>query len=319
MKAVILDAETMGADIDFSPVEKMCSLTVYSATPPEKTAERIKDAQIVILNKVKIDKAVLEKAERLRLICVFAVGYNNIDTQYCRERGISVRNTPGYCVDSVCQHTFALLFMLSESLDYYDAFVKSGAYSDMAAANHLGKPFCEVANKRWGIIGMGAIGRKTGSVAQAFGAEVVYASVSGAVREEPFERLSMDELLKTSDIISLSTPLTTKSAGLIGERELSMMKPTAVLVNVSRGAVTDEAALARAIDNGKIAGAAIDVYSEEPPKITSPLMKIKNKERVVFSPHIAWGSVEARRRCVQMTANNIADFLKGEKGNDVCL
>ena len=318
MKAVILDAETMGRDIDFAPIENVCDLAVFNNTKKEEIAQRINDAEIVILNKVVLDKAALSCAKKLRLICVFAIGYNNIDINYCRENNISVRNTPGYCVQSVCQHTFALLFALIENLRYYDDFVKSGLYSKSGAANHLAKPFFELDGKNWGIIGLGAIGRQVGFAARAFGANVCYSSLSGAEREEPFLRVPLERLLKESDIISLSTPLNEKSQGLIGKNALALMKKSAVLINVSRGAVTDEAALAQAIDEGIIAGAGIDVYSSEPPEKSSLLMNVKKSDRVVFTPHIAWASVEARRRCISMTAQNITSYLNGEKGNDVC-
>lgn len=317
MKIVILDASTMGADIDLSPILGLGDCTVYQSTSKEECVGRIKDADIVILNKVVLSADVLEKAKNLKLICLFAIGFNNVDIEYCKGRNILVRNVPGYCIDSVCQHTFALLFSLIENIRYYDDFVKDKKYSKSGIANHIGIPFGEIAGKKWGIIGMGAIGRKTADVAAAFGADVCYSSVSGVSRKEKYPCVPMETLLRESDIISLSTPLNEKTTHLIGEKELDMMKESAVLINVSRGAVIDEDALSEAIDSGKIAGAGIDVYSTEPPREDFPLINVKNTNRVVFSPHIAWASVEARANCISMTAENIRTFLNGERNNDV--
>ncbi len=317
MKIVLLDAATMGADIDFSPLEKVGEVIKYPNTLPHERAERIKDADVVVVNKVMLDGDVLSGAQNIKLICVFAVGYNNIDISYCREHNIKVRNVPGYCTQSVCQHTFALLFDLIENMRYYDDFVKSGKYSQSGIANHLGRPFFEISGKKWGIIGMGAIGRAVADCAAAFGANVRYSSISGAKREEKYENIPLDTLLRESDIISVHAPLNEKTTHLIGERELSLMKKTAVIINVGRGAVIDEDALARAIDNGVIAGFALDVYSVEPPSKESPILNIKDKEKVIYTPHIAWSSVEARARCVCMTADNISAFINGESRNDV--
>ncbi len=317
MKIVLLDAATMGADIDFSPLEKVGEVIKYSNTLPAERRERIKDADVLVVNKVVLDSEVLSGAQNIKLICVFAVGYNNIDISYCKEHNIKVRNVPGYCTQSVCQHTFALLFDLIENMRYYDDFVKSGKYSDSGIANHLGRPFFEISGKKWGIIGMGAIGRAVADCAAAFGAEVSYSSISGAKREEKYENISLDTLLRESDIISVHAPLNEKTTHLIGERELSLMKKTAVIINVGRGAVIDEDALARAIDNGTIAGCGLDVYSVEPPAKESPILNIKDKDKVIYTPHIAWSSFEARARCVSMTADNILAFINGESRNDV--
>ncbi|MEE0867175.1 MAG: NAD(P)-dependent oxidoreductase [Clostridia bacterium] len=317
MKIVILDGDTMGEDIDFSPIKNIGETVVYGSSTAEECAERICDADVVILNKIQLTSEILERGKKLKLVCIFAVGYNNIDVDYCKRKNIRVRNVPGYCSQSVCQHTFALLFALMENLRYYDDFVKSGKYSKCGTANHLGKPFGEVAGKKWGIIGMGAIGRSIGDCAAAFGAEVRYATVSGAKRTEKYPQIPMEEILRTSDIITLSTPLNEKTYHLIGEKELASLKDGAYIINVSRGAVIDEDALAYAIDNGNIGGVGIDVYSQEPPLPDMKLLNVKNSHKVIFTPHIAWASVEARRRNIQMTADNIKAFINGEKLNDV--
>lgn len=317
MKIVLLDTLTMGDDMNFKCIEALGEMVEYGNTSPREVKERIKDADVVVLNKVVLDENVLMCAEKLKLICVFAIGYNNIDIEYCKKKNIKVRNVPGYCSESVCQHTFALLFMLIENLRYYDDFVKNGNYSASGIANHLGKRFFEIEGKKWGIIGMGSIGRRVADCAAAFGADVCYSSISGAKREEKYENVPLETLLRECDIITVHAPLNEKTHHLIGENELKMMKPDAVIVNVGRGSVIDEAALARAIDNGIIGGAALDVYSEEPPGKESPVLSIKNKEKIVYSPHIAWASVQARERCIAMTADNIKAFINGESLNDV--
>lgn len=317
MKIVLLDTATMGSDMEFSCIERLGECVKYENTLSGEVSERIKDADVVVINKVQLGREVLKEARELKLICVFAIGYNNVDVEYCRENNIRVRNVPGYCVESVCQHTFALLFMLMENMRYYDDFVKDGSYSKSGVANHLGKPFFEIAGKKWGIIGMGAIGRAVADCAAAFGAEVCYSSISGVVRKEKYENVDLITLLTECDIISVHAPLNEKTMRLIGEKELKMMKRTAYIVNVGRGAVIDEKALAEAIDEGIIGGAALDVFTTEPPQADSPIMNVKNKERIVYTPHTAWSSVEARKRCISMTADNIAAFIKGESRNDV--
>ncbi len=317
MKIVILDTGTMGEDMEYSSIERLGDCVLYHSTQKEEIPQRIKDADVVITNKVQLGRDVLSIAENLKLICVFAVGFNNIDIEYCREHNIRVRNVPGYCTESVCQHTFTLLFALIENVRYYDDFVKSGAYSESGIANHLGRKFFEISGKKWGIIGMGAIGRAVADCASAFGADVFYSSISGVVREEKYENVSLEKLLRESDIITVHAPLNEKTTGLIGEKELSMMKKDAFIVNVGRGAIVDEKALADAIDGGLIAGAAIDVYSVEPPEKDAPILSVKNSEKILYSPHIAWASVEARKRCVSMTAENIETFINGKDCRDV--
>ncbi len=317
MRVVILDGATMGADIDFTPITSRFDAVIYDRTAPDERFARVRGAEAVVVNKVVIDREIIDAAPELKLVCVFAVGYNNIDVEYCRQKGIRVRNVPDYCRESVAQHTFALLFELIESLGYYDAFVKDGSYSASGLANHLGRPFMEIADKSWGILGMGGIGRAVARAAEAFGAHVSYASLSGAVREEDWPRVELNRLLKESDILTIHSPLNEKTANIIDRRALALMKPTAVIVNVGRGGVINSADLAEAIDAGTIAGAAIDVFTEEPPRADDPLMTIKAKEKIVFSPHIAWASVEARARCVAVTAENIAAFERGKEHNDV--
>lgn len=317
MKVVILDGATMGADIDFSPITSRFDTVIYDRTAPEERAERLKDADAVAVNKVVIDGEALKAAPNVKLVCVFAVGFNNIDVEYCKGAGVKVRNVPSYCTSSVAQHTLALTLSLMESLGYYDSFVKDGSYTKSGLANHLGRPFREIDGKNWGILGMGAIGRRVAEAASVFGANVRYASLSGVRREEKYPEVPFEELMKTSDILSIHAPLNSKTANVINENSLALMKKSAVIVNTGRGGIINSAHLAKAIDSGRIFGAAIDVFPTEPPTAEDPLMNIKNKDRIVFSPHIAWSSVEARARCVNITAENILAFEQGRDINDV--
>lgn len=317
MKIVLLDAATMGADMEFSSIERLGECIKYANTMRNEVPERIKDADVIITNKVLLDGEVLQHSRNLKLICVFAVGYNNIDIEYCKAHNIRVRNVPGYCTQSVCQHTFALLFALIENMRYYDDFVKSGDYTKSGLANHMGRPFFEISGKKWGIIGMGAIGRAVADCAAAFGAEVCYSSISGAVRKEKYENVPLEVLLRRCDIVSVHAPLNDRTHHLLGERELSMMKKTAFIINVGRGAVIDEKALADALNNNVIAGAALDVYSQEPPAAEDAILGIDTPEKIIYTPHIAWSSVEARRRCINMTADNVEAFINGISRNDV--
>lgn len=317
MKIVILDKMTLGEDIGISDIEALGECTVYDNIDDKLIAAALSDADICITNKKVLGKHNLKDCKSLKLICLFATGFNNVDIDFCASRGIKVRNIPGYCTKSVCQHTFALLLALMEQIIYYDDFVKSGKYSESGLANHLGRPFTEISGKRWGIIGMGDIGREVAKVARSFGAEVVFSRVTGAKRREEYDEVTMEELIKTSDIISIHSPLNDNTKNLIDMEKLKMMKKSAFLINTGRGGIVDSGALVHAVDNGYIKGAAVDVYPKEPIDKDDPFMKALNKERFVFSPHIAWGSVEARRRCVALTAENIKSFIKGESLNDV--
>lgn len=317
MKIAVLDRKTLGEDISLAPIEALGECVVFDNIENDKINAALLDADVCVTNKKILNRSSLEGCKNLRLICLCSTGFNNVDIDYCKEHNIKVRNIPGYCTESVCQHTFALLLALVESVSYYDNFVKSGAYTKSGVANHLGRSFGEIRGKTWGIIGMGNIGRSVAKAAEAFGARVIYASVSGSPRKEEYECVSLDELLKESDIISIHSPLNEKTENLINREALKKMKKTAFLVNVGRGAVIDSKALADAVDQGIISGAAIDVYPTEPPKEDDPFMHLKHPERFVFSPHIAWGSVEARVRCVEMVAENISAFMHGEDKNDV--
>lgn len=314
MKIVMLDAATLGDDIGFDAIESIGELTVYKTTVPEQIPERIKNADVIVLNKLKLGAHNLGGTENLKLICVTATGYDNIDTDYCRKRGIGVANIVGYSTNSVAQLTIALALELVMRLPVYTKFVRSGEYTRSGVANRLEPAFCELAGKTWGIVGMGNIGKKVAKIAEAFGCRVI---CTKRKPEQGLTVVSLDELMRTADVISVHLPLSNETKGLISRELLSLMKPTAVIVNAARGAVFDEAALAELIENGSIAGAASDVYSTEPFGEEHPFYKIKDRENFVLTPHMAWGALEARMRCIDEVAANIRAYYAGEIRNRV--
>ncbi len=317
MKIAVLDAKTLGSDVDLSGLNQFGEVEIYETTPPEKVIDRVKDKDIIITNKVVIDKNVIDNAPNLKLIAVAATGVNNVDIQYAKEKGIQVRNVAGYSTESVVQHTFAMLFYLLEHLRYYDKYVKSGEYSKSDIFTHLGKPFWEIHGKKWGIIGLGTIGRRIAEVAESFGAKVSYYSTSGIDRKEKYPRKSLEQLLSESDIVSIHAPLNEKTKGLIGYDQLKLMKKNAILLNLGRGGIVVEEDLAKALDENLIGGAGLDVLEKEPIDENNPLLKIKNKEKLLITPHIAWTSIEARQRLVNEIVENIKAFLEGIDRNRV--
>ncbi len=316
---VFLDAKTVGNDIDLSVFSEVGKFVAYETTDRKQIFQRIEKADIVITNKVVIDRSVIDKAKSLKLIAVAATGTNNVDVEYAKEKGIAVTNVAGYSTYSVAQHTFGMLFYLLEKLPYYDSYIKTGEYSKSDIFTHIGKPFWELHGKTWGIIGLGAIGREVGKIAEAFGCKVIYYSTTGVKREEPYQSVGLQELLKTSDIVSIHAPLTEKTKNLIGYDQIKLMKPTAYLLNLGRGGIINEKDLARALDEGLIAGAGLDVLEKEPISQDNPLLKIKNKEKLLMTPHIAWTSIEARRKLIKEIVENIKAFLRGEVRNRVDL
>ncbi|ACO03240.1 MAG TPA: D-2-hydroxyacid dehydrogenase [Persephonella sp.] len=319
MKIVFLDAKTVGDDIDLSVFEAFGDFIAYPTTKGSEVFDRVYDADIIITNKVIIDREVIDYARDLKLICVAATGTNNVDILYAKEKGIAVTNVAGYSTESVVQHTFAMLFYILEQLRYYDDYVKSGQYAESDIFTHLGRPFSEINGKRWGIIGLGTIGRRVGQVAESFGCDVIYHSTSGVKREERYREYPLDELLKTSDIVSIHAPLNEKTRNLITYDKISLMKPSAILLNLGRGGIVNEEDLARALDEGLISGAGLDVLEKEPIDPYSPLLSIKNRDRLLITPHIAWTSIEARKRLIQEIAENIRAFLNGKERNRVDL
>lgn len=313
MKIVFLDTKTLGEDIDFSIFKKFGEVELYQMTAPNEVYSRIKDADVIILNKVIINGTNLANTS-VRLVCVTATGYDNIDTQYCKENDIAVCNVQGYSTDSVAQVTVATVLSLYTKLKEYDKFVCEGQYSESDVSLGTKPTFYEISGKVWGIVGMGNIGKKVAQVAQVLGAKVITHS---RTPKDGYENVSIDELCKRADIITLHCPLNDESYHLINEQRLAMMKKTAILVNVARGAVVDERALTDAIKNGTIAAAGIDVYSKEPIEKTNPYNEIAGMDNVLLTPHMAWGAYESRMRCMSEIVKNIDAFLDGEKRNRI--
>ncbi len=310
-KIVILDGETLG-DLEFDQLKELGNVVYYDATMPEEVEERIEDAHIVLVNKVVLNKENLKGAENLELICETATGFNNIDVVYAKNNNIAVTNVAGYSTNTVAQHTFATVLALYDKLFYYDEFVKSGEYAKSGIFTDVSKPFYELEGKTWGIIGLGAIGRRVAKIAEAFGVNVIYYSTSGKNSNFDYKRVEFDELLSASDIISIHAPLNNNTEALINYDALKKMKDTAILVNMGRGPIVVEKDLAKAIDEELIAGAALDVFEVEPIKSDNPLVNANNKERLVLTPHIAWASVEARNRLFKEVILNIKAFYNGE-------
>ena len=304
MKIVFLDAISMG-DTSLEEIAALGELTCYPSSTAEEARIRVKDADVACLNKVIVDQAFLDAAPRLKLICEAGTGINNIDVKLCEQRGVAVRNVAAYSTDSVAQISWMHILNLCGRAFHYQEFVNSGAYSKNPVHVDYAHPFTELAGKVLGIVGMGAIGQKVAAIGKAFGMNVIYYSTSGTGHCKEYPCVGLEELLAQSDVISIHAPYNERTAGLIGYDQLRQMKPTAVLVNTGRGGIAVENDLARALDDGIIAGAALDVYVKEPLPADSPLMHLKHPERLLLSPHIAWYSREARARLAHEMAQNI--------------
>lgn len=317
MKIVVLERNSVGLDVSIDGIEALGEVTVYPNTTRDDIDGRLTDAEIIVANKAPLNEETLKDASKVRLICEFATGYDNIDLAYCKSRGIKVANVVNYSTDAVAQHTFALCFYVLEKLRHYDEYVKSGAYGAQDRFSNFDIPFTELAGKTWGIVGMGNIGRKVARVATAFGCRVIFFSASGSSTCTEYERVDFDTLLKESDFLSLHCPLSGRTRDLIDLDALKKMKKSAVLINVARGPVVNESALYTALTEDIIAGAGLDVLSAEPIRGDNPLGKIKDSGKLIITPHLAWASIEARNRCVSETCQNIEAFLKGEDRNIV--
>lgn len=318
MKIVILERNSVGTDVSVDCMGQLGQVAVYDNTVAlEEVRERVKDADIVIANKSPLNRETLADAPNVKLICEFATGFDNCDLDYCSGRGIKVANVRDYCTAMVAQHTFTLALALSQKLFHYDHYVKSGAYSAQARFSNFDLPFCELEGKTWGIAGMGNIGRRVAKTAEAFGCRVVFHSVTGKSDCMEYPRLDKDTLLAESDFLSLHCPLSDLSRNFIDGESLRKMKRTAVLINVARGPVVDNAALYRALEAGEIAAAGLDVVEKEPLSPDNPLSRFRDSSRLIITPHLAWASVEARRRCVEEAYLNIAAYLRGEDRNIV--
>jgi glycerate dehydrogenase len=310
MKIVFLDKSTVGNVSNLGLLEEFGEVSYYSETSSDQTIERSSDADIIITNKVIIDRKVMDANPGIKLICIAATGMNNVDLEYAAEKGIAVKNVSGYSTQSVTQSTFAMLFTLLNSIPYYDQYVKSGSYSKSPIFTHHGREFTEINGKTFGIIGLGGIGQSVAKVADAFGCKVVYFSTSGKNTNQVYPCLKLDVLLSTSDIVSIHAPLNEKTNNLIDLNKLKTMKPTALLINAGRGNIVNEQDLAYAIDHKIIAGAALDVFEKEPVQADNPLLSVKNKDNLILVPHIAWASLESRETLIKGIYQNIADFVE---------
>ncbi len=310
MNIVFLDADTIGRDIDLSMFEKSGHVTVYGFSSKEEMRERAADADVLILNKMQADAYTLEKASHLKLICVTATGTNNLDKNYLAQRNIEWRNVAGYSTECVTQHTFAMLFYLLEKLAYYDDYVKSEAYVNNTTFTHFSNVFHELNGMTWGIIGLGAIGRRVAQIAAAFGCHVIYFSTSGKNDNPDYSRVSFDDLLSRSDIVSVHAPLTEKTEGLMNRSAFQKMKKSAVFLNLGRGPIVVEQDLADALLAEELAAAGLDVLSAEPMHPDNPLKSIKDSGRLLITPHIAWAGVETRRRLMETVCQQIQTFFK---------
>jgi lactate dehydrogenase-like 2-hydroxyacid dehydrogenase len=308
MKIVVLDADTLGEVPAIDNLKQLGDLVKYGFTKPEEVLERLRGVAVAITNKVVLSKEIIAQLPDLQLICVAATGTDNVDVAFAMEKGIPVKNVKGYSTDGVAQHTFALLLHLVNKLEYYNKYVLSGEYCKSRIFTSLEQPFWELNGKTYGIIGLGAIGKKVATIATTFGARVIYYSTSGLHDDPEFERVELEELLKQSDVVSIHAPLNEKTRGLIGEKEFRLMKKNAILINVGRGGIVNEEALIDALNSDRIAGAGVDVFEKEPMKPESPILKVKNKERLVVTPHIAWASIEARNRLVEGVIRNIKEW-----------
>ena len=310
MQIVFLDTRTVGDIPNLKRLEELGEVIFYPDTQPHQVCERVQTADVVITNKVKITRETMAACPQLRLICVAATGTNNVDLAAANAQNIAVKNVKGYSTDSVAQLTFTLLLAILNSPAYYDAYVKSGEYAQETIFTHLGRPFWELRGKRFGIVGLGEIGRQVAKIADAFGAEVVYFSASGVSQDLPYARLELADLLKTCDVISIHAPLNDQTTGLIGYAQLCQMKASVILLNTSRGGIVVEADLARALDENRLAGAGMDVFTQEPIPLLHPYLNLKQPDKLILTPHVGWSSIEARIRLMDGVWNNIRQFVE---------
>ncbi|GKX66931.1 D-2-hydroxyacid dehydrogenase [Inconstantimicrobium mannanitabidum] len=318
MKITMLDYKTLGDDVDLSPLKNLnYDFKIYDLTSKEQVIERSQSSEVIIINKILITEDILKQCKNLKLICLTATGTNNVDLAAAKKYGVAVCNVAGYSTDSVTQHTFALLFYVLEHLKYYDEYVINGGYTGSSTFTHLSKPFWELNNKTFGIIGLGQIGKKVAAVAKAFGCNIIYHSTSGKNSNNEYKHVSLEELLKTSDIVSIHAPLNKNTENLMDYEKLSLMKKSAIILNTGRGGIINEADLCKIIDEDKIFGAGIDVISKEPIDPKSPYLTVKNRDKLIITPHIAWATIEARNRVISEVAENIRAFKNGEYRNRV--
>lgn len=317
MKISILERDSLGLDADLSEIESLGDVRTFGTTTAENAAEHIGDADVIVANKLPLNRETLRDARNLKLIAQTATGTNNVDFSFTNEAGILVTNVPGYSTDSVAQHTFALLLYLTEKLRFFDDYVKSGTYSRSSCFSCLEMIFPELAGKTFGIIGMGAIGRKVAQIASAFGCKILCYSASGKTYDLPYEQVSFERLLAESDVVSVHAPLNEHTKGLMDYNAFCKMKTSSYFINVGRGPIVVEEDLCRALTEGQIRAAGLDVLCTEPLPENSPLLKIRDSGKLIITPHVAWATSEARQRCVDEVTENIRAYLRGEERNVV--
>jgi len=307
LKLVLLDSDTLG-DVNLDILHKFGDLTLYPYTKPEDTINRCKDADIVITNKVVFNKETLDALPNLKLIAITATGMNNVDLEHAKQKGVAVKNVSGYSTNSVVQHTFMLALALIGKLSYYSNYTQSGEWAKSPIFTNLDKPFFEISGKKWGVIGLGTIGKEVAKVATAFSADVCYYATSGVVHSNEYPHISLEDMLKSCDIITIHAPLNNNTLNLIDKKELALAKESLVLINVGRGGIVNEQALADAIDSKNIL-AGVDVTVKEPIDSNNPLLNVKNRDNIIITPHTAWGSIEARDTLIEGVAKNIREFI----------
>lgn len=310
MQIVFLDKKTIGEVTNFNLLHKLGTVDVYEHTQENEVVSRAEGKEVIITNKVVVNREMMGALPDLKLICVAATGTKNIDLEYAKEKGITVKNVVSYSTESVAQSTFAMLLHLLNRLSYYEAYVKSGAYARGDIFTHHGPAFWELNGKRLGVIGLGNIGRRVARIADGFGMEVVFYSTTGRNNNINYRRFDLDTLLGTSDVVSIHASLTETTRDLISYEKMKLMRPCAILLNTGKGGIINEADLARALNENIIAGACVDVLSAEPIKSNNPLLKVMDREKILITPHMAWASMESRARLIEGVARNIEQFKR---------
>lgn len=310
MKIVFLDAKTIGEDIDLSGFDELGTVVKYPFSTSLEVPDRVSDADVIIVNKIQVNAQTIGTAKNLKLVCVTATGTNNLDKDYLNSRRIAWRNVAGYSTESVAQHTFAMLFYLLEKLRYYDDYVKEGHYVNDTIFTHFEEIFYELSGKTWGIIGLGNIGRRVASIAEAFGAKVIYSSPSGSAPQKGYCQVELDTLYASSDIISVHAPLNEYTENLIDKAAFSKMKKSCIFLNLGRGPIVVEEDLCNALEEGCIRAAGLDVLCKEPMTPDNPLRRIKDSRRLFITPHVGWASVEARTRLMDIILGQVTEFFR---------
>jgi len=308
MKIAFLDRKTLGDDVSLEAFDKVGEVITYEVTKPTDTLNRVQDIDVVITNKVVIDKDIMDNSN-IKLICVAATGMNNVDLEYAKQKGIIVKNVAGYSTSSVAQLTISIALQFVQKIAFYDNYVKSGGWENSEIFTNIDQPFFELDGKNWGIIGLGNIGKGVAKVADALGCKVNYFSTSGANNDDTYTKVSLEELLKTSDVISIHSPLNDATSNLINSSNLDIVKDGSIILNLGRGGIVNEQDISDAINSGQNVYYGTDVVTKEPIEKSSPLLTIKDKSKVVFTPHIAWASKEARVRLLEGVFKNIQENM----------